>query len=311
MVRHLPYRLGLIIPCVLISFIGYGTWFYSLGPAEQNTRAIWLAGYAMVWSSYLQAIWTSPGTTRKKNIAKMEVWCEKCQKPKPERAHHCKQCGVCVLSMDHHCPWTNNCVGHNNLPHFLRFLSWVVVETSYAFYLQILYVSYVWGLPSYLLSKKELAFLIVNLLVTFFVIFTVGLLWIRVMYNLLNGQTQIESWEQERANTMARRKLAPRVEFPFDIDFYTNFYNGVGPWYLAWCPFAHAPGDGYTFPKLFDTNKRWPPENQIRERRYEFYRPQRYISSEGEDLEFFGVDPEVDNEYARDDDDIPLSELKK
>ena len=37
-----------------------------------------------------------------------------CQVLQPPRAHHCRQCGKCVRKMDHHCPWINNCVGHEN-----------------------------------------------------------------------------------------------------------------------------------------------------------------------------------------------------
>jgi len=45
--------------------------------------------------------------------------CKKCQAPRPERAHHCMLCGKCVLRMDHHCPWINNCVGLHNHKFFL------------------------------------------------------------------------------------------------------------------------------------------------------------------------------------------------
>lgn len=46
--------------------------------------------------------------------------CGKCNKWKPERAHHCRICERCVLIMDHHCPWMGNCVGYHNLkPFFL------------------------------------------------------------------------------------------------------------------------------------------------------------------------------------------------
>lgn len=44
--------------------------------------------------------------------------CEKCKKVepgfsyyKPYRAHHCRHCGSCVLKMDHHCVFTQNCIG--------------------------------------------------------------------------------------------------------------------------------------------------------------------------------------------------------
>lgn len=47
------------------------------------------------------------------------TFCHKCEIPRPERAKHCKVCGTCVLRMDHHCPWINNCVGFNNHKFFL------------------------------------------------------------------------------------------------------------------------------------------------------------------------------------------------
>ncbi|KAF8978715.1 hypothetical protein BGZ52_005652, partial [Haplosporangium bisporale] len=32
-------------------------------------------------------------------------WCEICKIVKPDRCHHCSECNMCVLRMDHHCPW--------------------------------------------------------------------------------------------------------------------------------------------------------------------------------------------------------------
>ncbi|KAL8486044.1 hypothetical protein ACS0TY_022958 [Phlomoides rotata] len=30
-----------------------------------------------------------------------------CSKPKSPRAHHCRSCGMCILDMDHHCPFVS------------------------------------------------------------------------------------------------------------------------------------------------------------------------------------------------------------
>lgn len=47
------------------------------------------------------------------------TYCRKCSIPRPERAHHCNVTGVCVLRMDHYCPWINNCVGFKNYKFFI------------------------------------------------------------------------------------------------------------------------------------------------------------------------------------------------
>ena len=49
-------------------------------------------------------------------------FCHHCVKFKPERTHHCRQCGVCVVKMDHHCPWVSNCIGLKNHKFFMNML---------------------------------------------------------------------------------------------------------------------------------------------------------------------------------------------
>ena len=67
------------------------------------------------------------------------IWkiCQFCKEVKPLRTHHCSICGICVLKMDHHCPWINNCIGQNNQRYFLLFLFHSFCYTFFVFTLTL------------------------------------------------------------------------------------------------------------------------------------------------------------------------------
>ncbi|XP_070198262.1 palmitoyltransferase ZDHHC2-like isoform X5 [Littorina saxatilis] len=66
-------------------------------------------------------------------------YCEKCKSVKPDRCHHCSVCSTCVLKMDHHCPWVNNCVGFTNYKFFVLFLGYALL---YCFYVALSSLKY-------------------------------------------------------------------------------------------------------------------------------------------------------------------------
>ena len=58
---------------------------------------------------------------------KNDLFCLKCNMPRPKRAHHCSVCNTCILKMDHHCPWIGNCVGYYNQKYFYLFLFYALL----------------------------------------------------------------------------------------------------------------------------------------------------------------------------------------
>jgi len=58
--------------------------------------------------------------------------CRKCKTVKPNKAHHCSSCGRCIVRMDHHCPWVNNCVAIFNQKYFILFLFYTALCCLYS-----------------------------------------------------------------------------------------------------------------------------------------------------------------------------------
>lgn len=305
--KNPPWGLGIIVPCALISGCSTLAFFLIFKDDSRIKKLLFVASMLMVAESYLQAIFTPPGSPQKNIKTKFDGWCAKCKAPKPERAHHCRQCKQCVLRMDHHCPWTRNCVGWNNTPHFVRFLFWVCAVNGYGLLRTTMWNWSIWtsNLPAYLIPRRDIWLGVLLIIALLFVEFSVGVLFIRVLGGIVSNQTQIEEWEEERARILSRRRLGPSCVFPFDINPWKNIYECLGaPW--TWLlPWGHAPGDGHNFPKAFTVLQRWPPDPD-KAREHEYYRWDRWVNYEGENVSDFGVDVQADYTAP---DDIPLSEM--
>ena len=51
-----------------------------------------------------------------------DKYCKICRIVRKKKTVHCKDCNVCVIDYDHHCPWTGKCIGGKNLTFFYVFL---------------------------------------------------------------------------------------------------------------------------------------------------------------------------------------------
>lgn len=122
-------------------------------------------------------------------------------------------------------PWVNNCVGHHNYSHFLRFLFFVDVACSYHLWMvstrafQSLAFGVSWRIPpaSMRCSRSPLAasqsnptttqivLLILNYTACIPVIIAVGIFSLFQLWSLLTNTTTIESWEKDRAASLKRR----------------------------------------------------------------------------------------------------------
>ncbi|RPB27075.1 zf-DHHC-domain-containing protein [Terfezia boudieri ATCC MYA-4762] len=223
-----------------------------------------------IWISYARSVGTDPGglpggkdevglwvpdgadelgngDKREEDVGRMKTgkfwgkgvgrWCKKCEAWKPPRCHHCRKCGRCVLRMDHHCPWTNNCVGYQNLPHFLRFLCYATYTTLYLEYHLVKICLELWDLPSsYSPQITTLTYLIITILVNTLTAFSLTLLTLRTLHSTAEGTTTIEEWEKARHASLVRRKVVKRVVFPWDIGIWENLIEamGGGKWWVWW-----------------------------------------------------------------------------
>lgn len=225
---------------LLIGGIGYSSHYFIFSTQmTKNEQILFQSLLTYLWVTYILAIYKKPGSPPINFTPKSgewKRWCKKCKNYKPERSHHCKTCQVCVLKMDHHCPWTMNCVGHENIAHFLRFLTMVVITSSYGqyfFWLKVVDYYNSSDLPAYLLNKSEVITVIINIILNTFVLISVGILYIRCVYNvMIKGMTQIEIWDFERIESQFHTE---RIWLKIRKNYF-KFYGKSMPILTSWKP---------------------------------------------------------------------------
>ncbi|KAG2501938.1 hypothetical protein HYH03_000436 [Edaphochlamys debaryana] len=195
---------------------------------------------------------------------------------KPQRCHHCRKCQRCVLMMDHHCPWTNNCIGHGNCRALFIFLIYVnaalmhVVGLLGAHALHMLQTSHAnrvlrtgpqgkpvqlgagWGESLWLWTVLQIeAFMLALPL-------AIGLLLLFVWHVqlVMANKTTIEYQEGVTASINAAASGVPLAQLhqhPYDLGLYANLVQIFGPNPASWLvpPCAPMPG-GLAYPTKWD-----------------------------------------------------------
>ena len=84
---------------------------------------IWFIVFGIMseWS-HIRCVFADPGTVPHGALPLPSAtdeerlnMCVKCNQFKPPRAHHCSECGRCIVKMDHHCPYFSLLFLHTQL----------------------------------------------------------------------------------------------------------------------------------------------------------------------------------------------------
>jgi len=168
-------------------------------------------------------------------------YCEKCSIIKPDRCHHCSVCGTCVLKMDHHCPWVNNCVCFDNYKFFVLFLVYAFIYCFVIFCFSLKYFIEFWSgdWTGQLGGKFHVLF--VFFVAAMFAVSLVSLFGYHCFLISKNRST-LESFRSPIFRDGPDRK-------GFSLGTYANFVEIFGDDRMKWfLPMFTSLGDGIQFP---------------------------------------------------------------
>ncbi|XP_037888491.1 palmitoyltransferase ZDHHC15 isoform X5 [Glossina fuscipes] len=168
-------------------------------------------------------------------------FCDKCKIIKPDRSHHCSVCGTCILKMDHHCPWVNNCVNFTNYKFFVLFLGYALLYCLYVALTSLeCFIRFWRGELGGSMGRFHILFL-------FFVAFMFAISLISLfgyhVYLLLVNRTTLEAF---RAPIF---RIGGQDKNGYNLGKLANFQEVFGDdWKLWFLPVFTSFGDGFSYP---------------------------------------------------------------
>ncbi|KAL8286497.1 hypothetical protein RQP46_004514 [Phenoliferia psychrophenolica] len=299
-----PRRLWVGGTTALISFLWITPQLFIIIPAHaaepDSTSLLWVLGpfnvlLVLLLYNYYLCVSTDPGGVPREwapdpreadNGGAIEVkrltggprFCRTCRVYKPPRAHHCRKCKKCVLKMDHHCPWVNNCVGHFNYGHFVRFLFFVDVSCSYHLWMV---TSRAFGRLAFSTepSTLHIVMLIANYTLCVPTLFAVGMFSLFHFWSVGTNTTTIEGWEKDKVAVLKRKGKIREFKYPYNLGIIGNFSSVLGQNPLLWCLPQKMEGTGlkYRVAKGLDPDSQysWPPRDEFDQREREADRRDR------------------------------------
>ncbi|KAI8799230.1 DHHC palmitoyltransferase-domain-containing protein, partial [Cladochytrium replicatum] len=208
-------------------------------------------------------------------------------------------------------PWVGNCVGHYNHGYFVRFL--VSVTFSAVYCLALIgwrmadlirsqnpseYYNFATGEvnPRYFYTppagNKEVLFMIIDIMLLFILLFTVGMMMGFHIYYACSNVTTIEHEENNTIAKLIRRKqISKDYQYPYDLGWYSNLSMVLGTrwWPLWFVPLPPPRGyDGTAFAvnaKLAKDGQPivWPPPEYHEYRQNPYRRRYEDLSSSSEE----------------------------
>ncbi|CAE7727713.1 app [Symbiodinium sp. KB8] len=145
-------------------------------------------------------------------------YCKICHMHQPLRTKHCRDCGKCVRTHDHHCPWVGTCVGEGNRVYFYWFLIAQWLELAVFLFEASLDLAQDGFLPPVWLGRAPL--LVIGMVVMGFLIMMVTCL---VCFHSYLAMANMTTWENMSWHHISYlRGLDPDSGSPFSLSMREN-----------------------------------------------------------------------------------------
>lgn len=169
-------------------------------------------------------------------------YCNRCVLVKPDRAHHCSICSRCVLKMDHHCPWVNNCVCFHNYKFFMLFLGYALMYCLFIMATCLPYFIRFWKGDFGTAASAGRYHIVFAFFVALMFAISLGSLFGYHCYLVANNRTTLEAFRAPMFRGGADKN-------GFSIGAFNNFKEVFGNSPNLWMvPVFTSLGDGCEFP---------------------------------------------------------------